>query len=106
MQRSGAAAGRQKDGVTKRSGAGGCGHASSCHPLSLSLSVTVGILMALASLFVLIYFTHDVAEAVQAPHIAARLARELNTSIDRLFPEKVGTVEDGESTPRPRFPPL
>ena len=57
------------------------------------LSVTVGLVLAVASLFVLIYFIHDVAEAVQAPHIAARIAEDLNDSIERLFPEKLGQVD-------------
>ncbi len=42
---------------------------------------------------VLIYFIHDVAEAVQAPHIVARLAHDLNDSITRLFPERIGQFD-------------
>jgi uncharacterized membrane protein len=69
------------------------------------ISVTVGIALAVGSLFVLIYFIHDVVEAVQAPHIVARLAYDLDDSITRLFPEKIGQVADdpaeeqGSTTP-------
>jgi uncharacterized membrane protein len=75
------------------------------------LSVSLGIVLAVASLFVLIFFIHDVAEAAQAPHVVARLAADLNDSIDRLFPEKIGEghadAEDREEEnerPRPGKP--
>ena len=58
------------------------------------ISVTAGIALAVGSLFVLIYFIHDVVEAVQAPHIVARLAYDLDRSITRLFPEKIGEIGD------------
>ena len=62
------------------------------------ISVTASIVLAAGSLFVLIYFIHDVMEAVQAPHIVARLARDLDDSISRLFPEKIGPVHDSADT--------
>lgn len=70
------------------------------------ISVTAGIALAVGSLFVLIYFIHDVVEAVQAPHIVARLAYDLDRSITRLFPEKIGqignaTEEEDEGLGRP-----
>ena len=37
-------------------------------------------------------------EAVQAPHIVARLARDLDDSISRLFPEKIGAVHNSADT--------
>jgi uncharacterized membrane protein len=59
-----------------------------------SLSVSVGIALSVGSLFVLIYFIHDVAEVVQAPHVVARLAADLNDSIERLFPERIGEGDE------------
>ncbi len=54
------------------------------------LSVTLGVLLAVASVGVLIYFIHHVSVSIQANEIAARIGRELIEGIDRLFPEHVG----------------
>jgi uncharacterized membrane protein len=51
------------------------------------LSITTGLLLALASLAVLIFFIHHVAISIQAPQLIARLAEELHEGIDSLFPE-------------------
>ncbi len=64
-------------------------------------AVAVGIVLALASLGVLIYFIHHVAIAIQASQIVAAVSREMRESIDRLWPEELGhppeTVEgDGK----------
>ncbi len=52
------------------------------------LSVTVGVLLALASLGVLIYFIHHVSVSIQADEVVARVGTELNQGIERLFPER------------------
>ncbi|MGN6371171.1 MAG: DUF2254 domain-containing protein [Phycisphaerae bacterium] len=54
------------------------------------LSVTLGVLLALASLGVLIYFIHHVAVSIQADEILARVSGELLHGIDRLFPQQIG----------------
>jgi uncharacterized membrane protein len=54
------------------------------------LSVTFAIVMALASLGVLIYFIHHAAVSIQAPEVIAMVAADLMTGIDRLFPESLG----------------
>ena len=54
------------------------------------LSVTIGVLFALASLGVLIYFIHHVSVSIQADEVVARVGRELFEGIDRLFPDQVG----------------
>ncbi|MEO6352113.1 MAG: DUF2254 domain-containing protein [Burkholderiaceae bacterium] len=59
------------------------------------LSVTIGVLFALISLGVLIYFIHHVAISIQADEIVARVGAELIDEIDRLFPQKIGQ----EATP-------
>ncbi len=51
------------------------------------LSVTCGLALALASLAVLIFFIHHVAVSIQVPYLIARIADELHTGIDHLFPE-------------------
>ena len=54
------------------------------------LSVTLGVLLAVASVGVLIYFIHHVSVSIQANEIAARIGKELIEGIDRLFPEHIG----------------
>ena len=54
------------------------------------LSVTLGVAFALASLGVLIYFIHHVAGTIQAEHLIAAVAGELETAIEQMFPEKLG----------------
>jgi uncharacterized membrane protein len=54
------------------------------------VSVTVGIVLALVSLGVLIYFIQHVSSSIQAPVVIARVGEELNAGIERLFPKKLG----------------
>lgn len=48
------------------------------------LSVTVALLLAIASLCVLIYFIHHVSISIQAPHLVAVISAELHHSIAKL----------------------
>lgn len=54
------------------------------------LSVTLGVLFAVASVGVLIYFIHHVSVSIQANEIVARVGTELIEGIDRLYPEHIG----------------
>ena len=54
------------------------------------ISVTVGLVLALASLGVLIYFIHHAAESIQAENVIAAVSRDLHQAIDRLYPECLG----------------
>jgi uncharacterized membrane protein len=54
------------------------------------LSVTVGVLLAIANLGVLIYFIHHVATAIRADQVVAAVGRELDGALDQLFPEQLG----------------
>jgi uncharacterized membrane protein len=60
------------------------------------LSVTIGVLLAIVSLGVLIYFIHHVSVSIQADEVVARVNAELIEGIDRLFPESMG-----HGAPRP-----
>ena len=51
------------------------------------LSVTLGVLLALVSIGVVIYFIHHVSVSIQADEVVARIGEELVEEIDRLFPE-------------------
>jgi len=63
------------------------------------LSVTVGVLMAVASLAVLIYFVHHVAMSIQADHIVTQVSTELFDGIDRLYPNEFGRGPPEPATP-------
>ena len=65
------------------------------------LAVTIGVLFALASLGVLIYFIHHVSVSIQADEVVARVGAELVRGIDHLFPEQMGRAE-----PHPEGEPL
>jgi uncharacterized membrane protein len=54
------------------------------------LSVTIGVMLAMVSLGVLIYFIHHVSVSIQADEVVARVGQELARGIDQLFPEPIG----------------
>jgi uncharacterized membrane protein len=56
------------------------------------LSVSLGVLFALVSLVVLIYFVHHIAVSIQADDVVARVADEMMAGIDRLYPEEIGSA--------------
>lgn len=58
------------------------------------LSVNIGVLFALVSVGVLIYFIHHVSTSMQADQVIARVGRELAEVIHRLFPEQIGQEHD------------
>ena len=72
------------------------------------LSVTLGVLFALASMGVLIYFIHHVSVSIQADEIIRRVSAELAQGIDRMFPEEAeareSEEEPGSTADAPRFP--
>lgn len=63
------------------------------------LAVTVGVLLAMFSLGVLIFFIHHIATSIQASQIIANVAGDLERSIERLFPEEIGRgpIRDGSA---------
>ena len=54
------------------------------------LSVTLGVVFALASLWVLIYFIHHVSVSIQADQVIARVAQELMRGAESIFPAQIG----------------
>jgi YD repeat-containing protein len=64
-----------------------------------AISVTVAILLALASFGVLIYFFHHASSSIQAEQVVDTIYRELLAEIDRTFPE------EGEPGGTPAAPP-
>ncbi len=53
------------------------------------LSVTCGIIFAVASVGFLIFFIHHVPNSILAETLLGRVARELRHSIDRLYPDEL-----------------
>jgi uncharacterized membrane protein len=73
-----------------------------------NVSVTVGLVLSLASLGVLIYFIHHTALSMQAPIVISELAGDLFSTIDRLFPERLGSgrqVREFTAPPDPQGEP-
>lgn len=54
------------------------------------LAVTFGVLLAMLSLGVLIFFIHHVSTSIQASQIIANVAEDLEGAVVRLFPESLG----------------
>lgn len=54
------------------------------------LAVTMGIVLAIASLGVLIYFIHHASTIIQASHVIESVSHEFDDAIERLFPEQLG----------------
>ncbi|MEM8533486.1 MAG: DUF2254 domain-containing protein [Chloroflexota bacterium] len=50
------------------------------------ISVTVGVILAIASIGVLIYFIHHVAMSIQADNVINRASNDLNTVIKQIHP--------------------
>lgn len=59
------------------------------------LSIFIGLCLGLVCLFSLIYFVHRVAHSIQAESVLRDLSIELDSAIDRLFPEKIGSPPQG-----------
>lgn len=54
------------------------------------LSVNIGILLALASMAVLIYFIHHISQNIQAENLIANVGEQFQESLPLLFPERIG----------------
>jgi uncharacterized membrane protein len=67
------------------------------------LAVTVGVVLAVASVGVLIYFIHHISVSIQADNVVARVGAELLAAIDRLYPapREAGAPATPVQPPRP-----
>ncbi|MBL0168588.1 MAG: DUF2254 domain-containing protein [Propionivibrio sp.] len=61
------------------------------------LSISIGVLLAMVSIGVLIYFIHHVSVSIQADVVVARVGKELEDGIGRLFPGHLGKPESEAS---------
>ena len=67
-----------------------------------ALSVTVAMLLTIASLAVFIYFIHHSARSIQASHIIAAIGGQLEGMVDSLFPSQLGQAATGEQERPPQ----
>lgn len=70
-----------------------------------SISVLIGVILAVVSLGVLIYFIHHMATSIQAAEVIGNVSGELERTIHRLFPEKLGenAPPEGPANPVPEL---
>jgi uncharacterized membrane protein len=66
------------------------------------LAITGAVALAMLSAALLIYYIHHASMAIQADHVIASVARELDGAIRHLFPERLGHEDDDEAAPPPR----
>ncbi len=59
-----------------------------------SIAVLLGLVLAIASVGVLIFFVHHIASSIQASAIISSVANETLAAIERLFPEELGEEAD------------
>lgn len=69
------------------------------------IAVAFGVVLALASLAVLIYFIHHVATAIRIETVLMKLGAETRAAIDRLYPESLGQDPPAPSYETPAIPP-
>ncbi len=60
------------------------------------ISVALCICMAIVSIAVLIVFIHHLAMLIQAPQVVRAVVNDLDSALDRLFPESLGEAYDEE----------
>ncbi|TWU51274.1 DUF2254 domain-containing protein [Rubripirellula reticaptiva] len=80
--------------VRNGGGGGGTGEMAAFVP---HIAIIVGILMAIASVGVLIYFIHHIPESIHISNIVAGIGRDLNRRIDHQFPSRVGEPNEKKS---------
>ena len=61
------------------------------------LSVIFAMAMALGTLCIVVYFIHYVAQSIQPSNVVATVAGELEQTIERLYPERIGHGDEEKS---------
>lgn len=60
------------------------------NPFVPHLSVSIAVLLAIASIVVLIYYIHHVSTTLQAPHVVAAVGKDLSEAMVELYPDGMG----------------
>jgi uncharacterized membrane protein len=79
------------------------GEGDGYEPFVPHLAVTADVVLALLSVATLIYYIHHVSISMQVSQIALTVSRDLERSIDRLYPAEAGT-EPEEAPAVPAIP--
>jgi len=61
-----------------------------------SLAIAFGLILALGSIGVLIFFIHHIASSIEATHLVQRVMRDTKEAMRQLFPTEMG--EDADET--------
>jgi uncharacterized membrane protein len=69
------------------------------------LSVTIAIFLAILSIAVLIYFIHHASTIIQASNVIENVSQDLDKTIDRLFPKKIGVNPPADQPLPGEIPP-
>jgi len=64
-----------------------------------SLAVLFGLLLAIISVAVLVFFIHHIASSIQASSVISTIANETIAVIDKVFPEKKRKTYNGADAP-------
>jgi len=59
-------------------------------------ATAVGSLLGLLCIVLLVVYIHNVATSIQAPMLIQMVSAELDASLDRIFPEKIGDAARGD----------
>lgn len=60
------------------------------------ISLAFAVLLAIVCIGLMIFFVQHISSAIQVQSIMRRVYRQLNSSIDQLFPEEIAHGNDGE----------
>ncbi len=74
--------------------------------VTLRISLSLAVVLALASLLMLVHYIHHVSIYIQAETVIQAVSDELGEVIDRLFPDPLDLDADGESTAKEEPPVL
>ncbi|MCA9041035.1 MAG: DUF2254 domain-containing protein [Planctomycetaceae bacterium] len=64
------------------------------------IGTALGVVFGLISMWMLIWFVHHVATSIQAPNLVSSVSDELDATIERLFPTRIGKSSQPEETSR------
>ncbi|MCB9732626.1 MAG: DUF2254 domain-containing protein [Deltaproteobacteria bacterium] len=60
------------------------------------VAILAAVLLALASIAVLIYFIHHIPQSIHVSNVVAGIGRELERRVERVFPERIGQGSDAD----------
>ena len=67
------------------------------------LSVTIGVVLALASLAVLIFFIHHVSQSIQAENLIAEVGDDFQEMLSEFIPEELGEDRERKHPPEASY---